>query len=467
MYAYAVANLPKRWFTGEGPIKMQLTIPTPAEKILQTLDGHGYEAYVVGGCVRDSVLGRDPHDWDITTSASPEQVKELFDRTIDTGIQHGTVTVMIDREGYEVTTYRIDGEYEDGRHPKEVCFTSSLEEDLKRRDFTMNAMAYNPSKGLVDLFGGLDDMKNHVIRCVGDPMERFQEDALRIMRAVRFSAQLGFAIDDSTRQAIVALAPNLKHVSAERIQAELVKLLTSSHPDYFRVAYETGITREFLPEFDACMETAQNTPHHCCSVGEHILKSLTEIENDRLLRITMLLHDIAKPVVKKTDENGRDHFKTHGPAGEKLAGKILRRLKFDNVTIRNTCRLIRYHDLRPTPDAEDVRRAVNLIGEELFPLYLKVQKADLLSQSTYRREEKLARLSGVTEAYQGILERGECTSLKTLAVSGRDLIKAGHPAGPALGALLERLLDCVLKDPTLNTKEKLLETAEKDSIKTE
>ena len=215
------------------------------------------------------------------------------------------------------------------------------------------------------------------------------------------------------------------------------------------------------------METEQNTPHHCYTVGEHILKSLTEIENDRLLRITMLLHDIAKPVVKKTDENGRDHFKTHGPAGEKLAGKILRRLKFDNVTIRNTCRLIRYHDLRPTPDAEDVRRAVNLIGEELFPLYLKVQKADLLSQSTYRREEKLARLSGVTEAYQGILERGECTSLKTLAVSGKDLIKAGHPAGPALGALLERLLDCVLKDPTLNTKEKLLETAEKDSIKTE
>ena len=263
------------------------------------------------------------------------------------------------------------------------------------------------------------------------------------------------------------MSGNLEHVSAERIQTELVKLLVSDHPDYLRTAWETGLTREFLPEFDACMETEQNTPHHCYTVGEHILKSLTEIENDRLLRITMLLHDIAKPVVKKTDENGRDHFKTHGPAGEKLAGKILRRLKFDNVTIRNTCRLIRYHDLRPTPDAEDVRRAVNLIGEELFPLYLKVQKADLLSQSTYRREEKLARLSGVTEAYHGILERGECTSLKTLAVSGKDLIKAGHPAGPALGALLERLLDCVLKDPTLNTKEKLLETAEKDSIKTE
>ena len=288
-----------------------------------------------------------------------------------------------------------------------------------------------------------------------------------MLRAVRFSAQLGFTVEENTKAALARMSGNLEHVSAERIQTELVKLLVSDHPDYLRTAWETGLTREFLPEFDACMETEQNTPHHCYTVGEHILKSLTEIENDRLLRITMLLHDIAKPVVKKTDGNGRDHFKTHGPAGEKLAGKILRRLKFDNATIRNTCRLIRYHDLRPTPAAEDVRRSVNLIGEDLFPLYLKVQKADLLAQSTYKREDKLARLSGVTETYQGILKRGECTSLKMLAVSGKDLINAGHPAGPELGDLLERLLDCVLKDPSLNTKEKLLEIAEKDGIKTE
>lgn len=446
---------------------MKIQLPEKVNRIITTLQKHGFEAYAVGGCVRDSFLGRVPGDWDITTSAAPEETKSLFTRTFDTGIEHGTITVLLNGEGFEVTTYRIDGKYEDNRHPSKVQFTRSLSEDLLRRDFTINAMAYNEQDGLVDLFHGMEDLKKGVIRCVGNAEARFSEDALRILRAIRFSAQLGFEIEKETRQAIRKLAPNLSYISAERIQTELVKLLVSDHPDYLRTAWETGLTREFLPEFDACMETAQNTPHHCCSVGEHILKSLTEIENDRLLRITMLLHDIAKPVVKKTDENGRDHFKTHGPVGEKLAGKILRRLKFDNVTIRNTCRLIRYHDLRPTPDAEDVRRAVNLIGEELFPLYLKVQKADLLSQSTYRREEKLARLSGVTEAYQGILERGECTSLKTLAVSGKDLIKAGHPAGPALGALLERLLDCVLKDPTLNTKEKLLETAEKDSIKTE
>ena len=193
---------------------------------------------------------------------------------MDTGIAHGTVTVLLDKDGFEVTTYRVDGEYEDGRHPKEVTFTASLEEDLKRRDFTINAMAYNPKKGLVDLFGGQEDLEKKVIRCVGDPLERFTEDALRIMRAVRFSAQLGFSLEENTRNGLAVLAPNLKHVSAERIQVELVKLLVSPHPNYLRIAYEAGVTREFLPEFDRCMETPQNTPYHCYNVGEHILHSL-------------------------------------------------------------------------------------------------------------------------------------------------------------------------------------------------
>ena len=268
MCAYAAENLRKKWFTGEEHTKMKLNIPSGAEIILNTLEQHGYEAYVVGGCVRDSILGRCPDDWDITTSASPEQVKALFRRTVDTGLQHGTVTVLIEKEGFEVTTYRVDGDYEDGRHPKEVRFTSNLKEDLKRRDFTINAMAYHPERGLVDLFGGVNDMEKKVIRCVGDPMERFQEDALRILRAVRFSAQLGFTIEASTKEAIGALAPNLKLVSAERIQVELVKLLVSPNPDYLRAAYETGVTAEFLPEFDVCMKTDQNTPHHCYTVGD-------------------------------------------------------------------------------------------------------------------------------------------------------------------------------------------------------
>ena len=233
---------------------------------------------------------------------------------ISTAFEHHAVLhtlKKLEKEGFEVTTYRVDGEYEDGRHPKEVTFTACLEEDLKRRDFTINAMAYNPRKGLVDLFEGQKDLENKVIRCVGDPLERFTEDALRIMRAVRFSAQLGFSLEEETRKALSVLAPNLKHVSAERIQVELVKLLVSPHPDYLRIAYEAGVTREFLPEFDRCMETPQNTPHHCYNVGEHILHSLLYVREDKVLRLTMLLHDIAKPVVRKTDENGRDHFKTH------------------------------------------------------------------------------------------------------------------------------------------------------------
>lgn len=435
---------------------MKLTIPVNAEKILRVLEKQGFEAFIVGGCVRDSILGRRPDDWDITTSARPEQVKALFRRTVDTGLKHGTVTVLMDKESYEVTTYRIDGEYEDGRHPKEVAFTASLEEDLKRRDFTINAMAYHPDRGLVDLFHGMDDIRAEIIRCVGNPLERFGEDALRILRAVRFSAQLGFSIEAETKKGIEELAPNLKLVSAERIQTELVKLLVSPHPDYFLTAYETGITRQFLPEFDACMETGQNTPHHCLSVGLHTLQSLLNIRPDKVLRLTMLLHDIGKPAVKKTDENGRDHFKMHGPAGEKMASAILRRLKFDNDTISKVCRLIRWHDDRPAPDMCSVRRAVNRIGEDIFPLYLEVQRADMLAQSTYKREEKAARLEGVNECYRKILEEGQCVSLKSMAVSGRDLIAAGYAPGPELGEILDRLLEHVLEHPEDNEKDRLL-----------
>ena len=438
---------------------MELKIPEKAEIILHTLEEAGYEAYVVGGCVRDSILGRSPDDWDITTSAKPEEVKALFRRTVDTGLIHGTVTVMLDKEGFEVTTYRVDGEYEDGRHPKEVSFTASLEEDLKRRDFTMNAMAYNPKRGLVDLFGGVQDMENRIVRCVGNPMERFTEDALRILRAVRFSAQLGFSIEGETLKAISVLAPNLKYVSAERIQVELLKLLVSPHPDYLRTAYEAGITKEILSEFDRCMETEQNTPHHCYTVGEHTLQSLLNIRADKVLRLTMLLHDFGKPSVKRTDENGRDHFKTHGPEGEKMAVSILRRLKMDNDTIRKARSLIKWHDFRPKGDAVSVRKAISMIGEELFPLYLEVQRADILAQSLYKREEKLKRLSSVKALYKEIMDRGECISLKTMALTGRDLIDAGYAPGKELGEILERLLAHVLENPEDNKKEILLKLA--------
>ena len=247
---------------------VKINIPDKAKDVIGTIMAAGFEAYVVGGCVRDSVLGRTPEDWDITTSARPEQVKALFPHTVDTGLQHGTVTVMMGREGFEVTTYRIDGKYEDCRHPENVTFTPSLREDLQRRDLTINAMAYNEEQGLVDIFGGMEDISEGIVRCVGDPRERFREDALRILRAIRFSAQLGYVIEEGTRKAAAELAPLLSKISAERIQTELVKLLVSPHPEYLRLAYECKVTAVFLPEFDKAMETPQRHPHHCYSVGE-------------------------------------------------------------------------------------------------------------------------------------------------------------------------------------------------------
>lgn len=443
---------------------MKLNIPEPVEIILRTIESHGYEAYAVGGCVRDAILGRIPHDWDITTSAKPEQVKAMFRRTIDTGLQHGTVTVMIDKEGFEVTTYRVDGEYEDGRHPKEVTFTASLEEDLQRRDFTINAMAYHPVRGIMDPFAGQQDLEKKMIRCVGNPIERFTEDALRILRAIRFSAQLGFTIEDKTREALKVLAPNLKHVSAERIQAELVKLLVSPHPDYIRIAYEAQITPQFLPELDAMMHTPQNNPHHWGSVGEHTLESLGKVPPDKVLRLTMLLHDCGKPLTRTTDEKGCDHFIGHPDAGEALAGTILRRLKFDNDTISKVKSLVRWHDYRPLPTQRAVRKAMNRIGRDMFPLCLKVQRADILSQSSYEREEKLESLRKVEALYKQIEEQNQCVSIRELAITGRDLIAMGIAPGPRIGMILETLLEMVLETPELNQKEVLMKMVEEKGL---
>lgn len=425
------------------------------------LNQAGFEAYAVGGCVRDSIIGRVPDDWDITTDASPGQVKRLFRRTVDTGIQHGTVTVMLGKTGYEVTTYRIDGEYEDNRHPKQVTFTKSLEEDLKRRDFTVNAMAYHPKKGLVDLFDGMGDMERRCIRCVGDAGERFSEDALRIMRGVRFSAQFGYVIEEKTRRAAARLAGNLASVSAERIRVELVKLLVSPNPDYLRMAYELGITKIVLPEFDICMETPQNNPHHCYTVGEHTLQSMKAVRADKVLRLTMLLHDIGKPLTRSTDETGKDHFKKHPRESARLAHEILRRLKFDNDTLHKVCRLVEYHDwainLKEDVKLSTVRRLIARVGEEAFPEMFEVNRADMLAQSDYLREEKLIKQERLEELYREIKEKGQCLSLQELAVNGRDLIEAGLKPGKELGVVLQRMLEDVLEEPPHNKKEYLLQ----------
>lgn len=435
-----------------------IRLPEKVNYIIGTIQAAGFEAYAVGGCVRDSILGREPNDWDITTSARPEEIKALFRHTVDTGIQHGTVTVLVEKEGFEVTTYRIDGEYEDGRHPKSVAYTDSLTEDLRRRDFTINAMAYNETKGLVDAFQGIQDIENGIIRCVGTAEERFGEDALRILRAIRFSAQLGYTIEPKTLQAIRKLAPSLARISAERIQAELVKLMVSPHPEYIRIAYDTGVTSVFFPEWNRAMQTPQNHPHHCYGVGEHILHSLTEVPADKVLRFSMLLHDIAKPEVMEIDDDGVTHFHGHAARGETMAKEILRRLKFDNDTISKVSALVRYHDYGNGIETNRrmVRRAVNKIGEELFPSLLLIKKADILAQSEYLRQEKLENLEAWRNCYEEILAAEECVSLKTLAVSGRDLIEAGIEPGKKLGEVLKLLLEEVLEEPEKNTREYLL-----------
>ncbi|MBP5564684.1 MAG: CCA tRNA nucleotidyltransferase [Lachnospiraceae bacterium] len=435
---------------------MKIDLPENVKNIIEELNKAGFEAYAVGGCVRDSILGRVPNDWDITTNAKPLDVKSIFRRTVDTGLKHGTVTVLIGKEPYEVTTYRIDGEYEDSRHPKEVSFTSDLKEDLLRRDFTINAMAYNDTDGLVDIFGGMEDIEAKVIRCVGEPKERFSEDALRLLRAIRFAAQLGYNIEEKTYEAIKELSPTLKNISAERIQAELNKILVSDNPSMLKTAFETGLTAQFIPELDLCFNTVQNNPHHCYNVGDHIIKAIESIEPEKTLRLTMLLHDIAKPQCKKTGEDGIDHFHGHQIKSSEMAVDILRRLKYDNDTIDKTKRFVKYHDERLEAGTKIMRRAMNRIGADAFPDIFKVWVADVSAQSDYQREEKFARIERNKSDYEEIIAKKECVTLKDLAVTGRDLINAGMQAGPALGEVLDQMLKDVIEEPEHNNKEYLL-----------
>lgn len=435
-----------------------IKLPDDVQFIIHTLQLHGFEAYAVGGCVRDSILGREPGDWDITTSAMPEETKALFDKTFDTGIEHGTITVLLNHEGYEVTTYRIDGKYEDSRHPKEVTFTRNLKEDLLRRDFTINAMAYNDSEGIIDMYDGMTDLKNKMIRCVGEATKRFDEDALRILRALRFQAQLGFEIEEKTEEAIRNQARFLKDISAERIQVELEKLITSAHPEVLVNAYKLGVTKIIFPEFDIMMETPQNNPHHKYSVGIHTIEAMKNIEAEHIYRWTMLLHDIGKPEAREEGPD-KDHFKMHPVIGEEIARKILRRLKFDNQTIKQVTTLVRWHDRRfasfEEVNKKTIRRWVSKLTPELFVRLMVVQRADINAQSDYHKEQKEQVLNETKRLFEEIIEEKNCLSIKELKINGKDLMDMGVPQGKEIGEILSWLLDQVLEQPVLNERETL------------
>lgn len=440
---------------------MKIVIPDKVKIIIDRLMENGYEAYAVGGCVRDSLLGKKPNDWDITTYAHPQKVKQLFKHTVDTGIQHGTVTVVMDNENFEVTTYRIDGEYEDNRHPKEVIFTSNLIEDLKRRDFTINAMAYNDESGLVDVFDGEKDLKDKIIRCVGNPIDRFSEDALRVLRGARFAAQLGFSIERETQTAMREKAADLQKISAERIQVELVKLLISPNPDLLRLAYELGITKIILPEFDKIMNIKQSNPHHIYTVGEHTLHALSEVKSEKSLRLAMLFHDFGKADTETVDDNGITNFYNHACESEKKAYKILKRLKFDNDTINRVRRLVKWHDYRFSLSENHIRRSISKIGEDIFLDLLEIMRADVMAQSSYMQKEKLGELKKIRCVYDKIIAAGNCLSVKDLAVNGNDLLELGLKRGPEIGEVLNSLLELVLDEPEKNNKEFLLDYAGK------
>lgn len=400
---------------------MEIRVPAPVERIIGQLNEHGYEAYIVGGCVRDMLLGREPEDWDITTNALPEQVKAIFKRTIDTGIQHGTVTVMVDKTGYEVTTFRIDGEYRDGRHPSTVAFTPNLTEDLKRRDFTINAMAYNQTTGFVDEFGGVEDLKRGIVRCVGEPMDRFTEDALRILRAIRFSAQLGFAIEERTYKAIRAIGPNLSKVSRERVQVELTKLLLSGHPERIAMVYETGIS-EYVSE----------TFHGLYGGSAEALPAVPErIPPKKYLRFAAFLR---------------------GGSPEQ-AVTVLKDLKMDNDTINRVRTLIQRFPQRLAPEKPALRRAMSQMGQELFCDLLGLKEC-LLGVGTPETGEELAKIRQLAGE---ICRDKDCLSLRELAVTGRDVMDAGVKPGKAVGETLAALLELVLEEPSRNTRDYLLQ----------
>lgn len=403
---------------------MKLNLPENVKNIIQKLTENGYEAYAVGGCVRDSIIRRVPGDWDITTSAKPLEVKSLFRRTIDTGIQHGTVTVMMGKEGYEITTFRIDGEYEDSRHPKSVEFTASLEEDLKRRDFTINAMAYNDEAGMVDLFDGVGDIEKGIIRCVGNPKERFTEDALRMLRAVRFSAQLGFIIDEGTSMAVRELAPTIAKVSKERIHTELNKTLLSTHPDYLVRAMELGITEIIFPVMNEIADLKE------------AMELLKVLPRDIVYKYAALLYQL----------------------GENKCHKMLKELKLDNYTIDTTTKLVKLHGIPLTDNVIQIRKQVSEIGVDMYIRLLEFEKAYFFVGG---KEEQLNQLDLQEKEFKGILERRECLSLKELAVTGADLIANGIEPGKQMGQLLKELLEDVLTNPENNNKEYLLSKIKK------
>lgn len=440
---------------------MKINIPSDANELIHTLQNHGHSAYVVGGCVRDSIIGRQIHDWDICTSATPDEMLEIFKdkKVIETGLKHGTITVVVKGESYELTTFRIDGKYSDSRRPDSVIFTSSLIEDLKRRDFTINAMAYNDDEGLIDPFGGLEDIEYKKIQCVGSAKDRFGEDALRILRAIRFASQLEFVITPETSYEINKQYKNLKNISIERINSEFCKIAASRDFCVEMVLYK-DVFALFIPELKDMFEFQQNNPYHDYDVYSHTVHSIEHCKTDNLVvRLAVFFHDIGKPYSYQDGEDGIRHFKGHGKVSADITDNIMKRLKFDNETRNNVVELVYYHDTTFEVGKKYVRRWINKIGVEQFRRLLEVRKSDILGQKESYEQYRIDNVDNIKQILEEVLREETCFTLKDLAVNGNDLMSIGYKENKELGNTLNELLRLVIDEECPNKKEKLLEVA--------
>lgn len=442
---------------------IKINIPADANELIHTLQNNGHSAYIVGGCVRDSILGRTPHDYDICTSATPSEMLEIFKdrKIIETGLQHGTVTVVVNDEPYEITTYRIDGIYSDNRRPNTVTFTDKLTEDLRRRDFTINAMAYNDEEGLIDPFNGMEDIKYKKISCVGFAEDRFGEDALRILRAIRFAAQLEFTIMPGTDREIHKQYKNLENISIERINSEFCKIASSDDFCVELLLYK-DVFSLFIPELKDMFDFSQNNPWHIWDVFGHTIHAVEYCDSDDLVvRLAVFFHDFGKPHSYQDGEDGIRHFKGHGKVSADMTDSIMKRLRFDNETRNNVVELVYYHDATFEVGKKYVKRWLNKIGEKQFRRLLQVKKADNKAQNLELSSDRIKELSEIESLIDEVLQEDECFSLKDLAVNGKDLIGVGYKAGKELGNTLNKLLQLVIDGDCPNEKEKLLQEAKK------
>lgn len=438
---------------------MDITISDGAKSILERLNNAGFRSYVAGGAVRDLIMNKMPNDYDIATDAKPDDVKKLFRKTIDTGIKHGTVTVIENGEGYEITTFRKDGAYSDNRHPSEIEYVKDKRIDCLRRDFTINAMMYNPESGLVDFFCGRRDIRKHIIRCVGKPEDRFKEDALRMLRAVRFKAQLGFEIEERTELAIRKYAVLIKKVSKERILDELNKILLSDNPDGVRDLHRLGLLKFILPELERCFGEKQRNKFHIYDVGEHIMQTIKNTPPDLILRWAALLHDTGKPCCSSVDSNGIIHFYGHHRESRRITVDVLHKLHMDSNSIRDIALLVENHDYRVEPSFGAVKRMMSKTGADLFEKLLTLQKADNAAKNPELLPEKLKRIDGGLEIYREVLAKNQPYRVTDLVLNGRDLMEIGYRQGKEIGDTLKALLDEVIIRPELNTRAYLVKRA--------